>query len=294
MYKEIFDKITASDELRQKIEERIDSSMNTKKRFSVKVAVLAACLVLALSLGSFAAYRYLTASQAVKEMGDSTLALNFENGKEMNVTAEEAPYRATLLGTCSGAGLSDLGGADDEIYPERTYAVMAIERTDGQEVTYDDNIMISPLIQGLDPMRYSIFSLDGSSTGKIIGGVLYRVVECDSIECLADRQIYLAVYEGLAPNSAYSMDAATGEIRPKADYDGVNMLLNLDLDPAKADPVKAQALIDRADNRMSGADGGDIGDGEESEVAEDEIREIRLVEIDSESTAEKGFAIEKK
>ena len=272
MYNKIFDKITVDSGLKQKIEERIDGNMNNKKHFAFKTAALAACLALALSAGAFAAYRYLTAGQAARELGDEKLALSLDGGEIMNVAAEEAPYRAALLGTCSGKNLSDFGGSDGEISPERTYAVLAIERTDGREMTYDDNITVSPLIQGLDPMRYSIFSLGGGSSSTVIDGVMYRIVECDSIECLADRQLYLAVYEGLAPNSAYAMDADTGIISPKADYDGVNMLLELNLDPAKADPAKAQALIDRVEIRTSGEDNGN--------EPEDEAERYSVVEGD--------------
>ena len=106
MYKDMFEKITVNDELKQKIEERIDAKMKNKKSAGLKAAVLAACLVMVLSVGAFAAYRYLSASQAAKELGDNKLALSFENGQEMNVAAEDEPYRATLLGVCSGENLS--------------------------------------------------------------------------------------------------------------------------------------------------------------------------------------------
>ncbi len=260
MYKDMFEKITVNDELKQKIEERIDAKMKNKKSAGLKAAVLAACLVMVLSVGAFAAYRYLSASQAAKELGDNKLALSFENGQEMNVAAEDEPYRATLLGVCSGENLSDFSNSADEISPERTYAVLAVERTDGKEMTYDDRIMASPLIQGLDPMAFNVFTLNGGAAYDIIDGVLYHIIECDSIECLADRQLYMAVYQGIAPNSAYSMDAATGEITPKADYDGANMLIKLELDPAKADSAKARALIERINKEMGRGENADGAD----------------------------------
>ncbi len=289
MYNNLFDKIKPEESLRRKIEERIDANMKTKKSFPIKITVLAACLVLALSAGALAAYRFLSAGQAARELGDNKLAVSFEDGQAMDAAAQEDPYRATLLGVCSGENLSDFGQTGEDIFPERTYAVMAIERTDGREMTLDDGITVSPLIQGLDPMRYNIFSLEGSMTGKIIDGTLYRIVECDSIECLADRQIYLAVYDGLAPNSAYSMDADTGEISPKADYDGVNMLLELNLDPEKADPVKAQALIDRVEERMGG-EAYDETDEAPKLTAKGEDEKIILTETGSED--EKNFIVE--
>ena len=295
MYRELFDKINASDELKAKIEERIDASMKNKKGFSLKITLLAACLVLVLSVGAVAAYRYLTAGQAAREMGDKKLAISFDGGEEMNITAEESPYRATLLGVCSGENLSDFGSSDEEIAPERTYAVLAIERTDGTEVSLDDGLMVSPLVQGLDPMRFSVFSMGGSSTRRVVDGIMYWIVECDSIECLADRQMYMAVYDGLAPNTAYSMDAETGEISPKAEYDKVNMLLKFRLDPSKADPDKAQALIDRAGERVEGNDGGEDGDGG-GDAGEFRlvVGDPRMVVTDDGVEEEKVYIIEEK
>lgn len=283
MYNKLFEKMTVDDGLKKRVEERIDAEMKTKKPLIIKAALLAACMALALSAAAFAAYRYLSAEGAARELGDAKLAESFD-GESMNISAEDGGYRATLLGVRSGSELSELADSSDELSPERTYAVLALERTDGAEMTDADSLMVSPLISGLNPRDFNVFTLGGSSVRKVIDGVEYRIVDCDSIECFADRPLYIAVYEGMAPNSAYVMDGESGLIAPKPDCEGTNMLIEFSLDPNKADPDKAQALIDRANEEMSPQSEGDALRAalapEEYSESENEAAASRLIAVE--------------
>ncbi len=60
-------------------------------------------------------------------------------------------------------------------------------------MTFDDSILILPLIDGLKPWEYNIYTMHGIYGAQITDGVLYRIIEFDSIGCFADRNVYMAV-----------------------------------------------------------------------------------------------------
>lgn len=81
---------------------------------------------------------------------------------------------------------------------------------------------------------------DSREVADALGGVLYRIIEFDSIELFADRSIYMAVLSDMFINNrAYSYDEETGAIAPREDYGGTNLLIKLKLDKSKAVPARA-------------------------------------------------------
>ena len=71
----------------------------------------------------------------------------------------------------------------------------------------------------------------------------------------ADRGIYIGVSESMAyDNHAYSYDESSGELNRNESYQGVNALFVLTIDPAKADPEKAAAIIDSMDDFEPGGE----------------------------------------
>ena len=252
MYKNLFDKITTENNLRQKIEERIDAKMKTRKKPIMKIAVVAACITLIFSIAALAAYRYLSAEKVAEELGDQKLASYFGDSESIAFSHVETDGddRAMLLGIRSGENISDFGGSQWDVVPERTYVALVVERIDGTEMTYDDNLMVSPFIQGLDPWQFNVFTMGGSRTSKIIDGALYVIVECDSIECFADRQLYLGIYNGMNPKDMYCMDKETGLISPDPDYKGMNILFDFSIDESKADTAKADEYVRRIREEM--------------------------------------------
>lgn len=95
--------------------------------------------------------------------------------------------------------------------------------------------MASPLIQGLNPAEYNIYSMGGGATYYVENGICYMIVCCDSIEMFADRQIYLAVTQGPDHKTGYEYDNSSGLISRGEDFDGINALFSLHLDASKAD-----------------------------------------------------------
>lgn len=224
----------------------------TKKTHSIKtIAVLAAAILCLVCSTVFAAYHLMSARDVADSLGDTKLAQYFEKQGTVSDTITDGDYKATVLGITSGQNLSDFKSSSWEIFSERTYAVVAVEKTDGSAMTYDDEILVTPLIQGLKPWQYNIFTMNGGYTADIIDGVLYRIIEFDSIEYFADREIYMAVLsEPFLNNASYAFDEVTGKISPKEDYNGTNILIPLNLDKSKADPEKAQAYLDKLNEQV--------------------------------------------
>lgn len=260
--------------------------LNMSKRYDfTRIALIAAVILVLAGTTVFASYRLLGAKDAVNTIGDTKLAQYFEKQGNVSDTVTDGAYKATVLGIVSGENLSSFKSSSWEIFPERTYAVTAIEKTDGSEMTYDDEILVTPLIEGLSPWQYNIFTMNGSYTADIIDGVLYRIIEVDSIEYFADRNVYMAIVsDGFLNNKQYTYDEATGTIEPKEDYDGTNILIKLPFDKSKANPQKAAEYLNKLNE--------DMKESEDTENTEDTENVTEVVITDE--MLEKGEMIEKK
>lgn len=223
--------------------------MNRNKKWMAAAAAVACVLAVTVSVG--AAGRYLSSRQVAEEFNMDNMAKAFSegNGIEINQTQTYGDYNVTLLGVTSGANLG--WPQPEEIEKEKTYAVVAIEKTDGtpmpdgtddQEMPQD--FFVSPLIEGYNPLNFNVMTMDGSVTWDVINGVEYRIVECDNVEIFADHKLHLCVMDSTFYNKdAYNYDPETGVITPNADYTGMNLLFDLPLDASKADPQKVEEYL---------------------------------------------------
>ena len=235
-----------SEQLNGKIMEQIKESGKLKmSRRRVQIAVAIVLCVLIIPTSVYAAYRYLLPKEAAYIMQDEKLGEAFDkDGKAVLETKTDGDYKVTFLGQVTGESISERTGSAWELQPERIYIAVAIERVDGKEMTYDESLFISPLIQGLRPWTYNIATMNGSYMEKIIDGVRYRIIECDNIEMFADKELYLAVSNtNFYSTDAYSFDEVTGLITVNEAYAGTNLLFDIELDPSKADHAKVEKYI---------------------------------------------------
>ncbi|MFC4775449.1 hypothetical protein ACFO9Q_01450 [Paenibacillus sp. GCM10023252] len=227
------------------------SQTNYKYRKGLSAGLLAAVLLLVLSVSAYAATQLFSAQLVVEHLGDQMLADAFESKDaiQINQTKASGDYRFTLHGLVSGAGLSKFHRKD--VYPDRTYAVVSISTQDGRPMpsTHDPEygkapFFVTPLIKGLKPWQFNIASMKGAYSETVIDGVMYRLIECDQVEMFADKGVYLAI-SGTTFYSikAFSYDENTGEIHAREDYPGAAVLFDLPLDVTKADPAKAEAYL---------------------------------------------------
>ena len=241
-----------SEELNNKILLRAKENENMKLR-KKRIFIITAA----------AAIRYLAPKEIAQSVSDNSLARAFESkdAVEVNETQEYGGYRVTFLGVISGSGLSDFTASADGVELEdRTYAVTAIEKSDGTPMpsASDDNygevsFLVSPLIKGLNPVQFNAFTMNGGYTDIVKDGILYRLAECDNVEMFADRGAYLCVSTSMTYDiNAYNYDEKTGDITRNNNYDGLNALFELPLDKSRADRDEADKYIKEINSMFEG------------------------------------------
>ncbi|MBP0965799.1 MAG: hypothetical protein J5999_11010 [Oscillospiraceae bacterium] len=272
-----------NDEILERAKEKSIMSKTGNKK--VKIAIIACAAAAVCTLTAAAAYRLLSPSEAAERVDNPALSQAFE-GENAVLTGEtrtDGEYSVTFLGAVSGknSNISDnLYFLNGELLDERTYAVVAISRTDGKPME-DAPLFVSPYIKGLDPLKYNIATMKGGYRGFAENGVVYRIISCDNIEMFADRGLYIGVSDadGVFFNrDAYNYNAETGEITENPDFDGVNLLFDLPIDVSKADPDAAAEYINKMEIFFGGGtDSEEPSEGEgvpEPEVTAEAVSEF--------------------
>lgn len=230
---------------KQKItEEQNMSTTKTKRKWYV--SLVAAAMIAAISLTAFAAYYLLTPKDVATRLERYELAEVFsKNDTTFDIPSQASGnYTIELLGMTSGKNLDKV--VETDVDKELTYIVGAISKTDGTAMTDYSNLMITPLVEGYKPWQINIFTLgSGGKHTFIYEGVEYFLVECNSIEIFADKQVYIAVYEGCAPSTTEFDVADNGAISFKESYTGTKALFEIPLDKSKADSDAVKALLDK-------------------------------------------------
>ena len=243
--------------LNQKILNRIGekSVMVERERGRVSVAIIITALLLCISSATiYAAWKHLSSSDVARNIQDIKLSEVFlsEQALIINETQSYGDYSVTLLSIVSGEMLSEYPRyKNGSIVEDRTYAVVAIENTNGVSIpdTSEDDygkleFFASPLIGGYNPAFYNIAGMSGNYTDMVQDGILYRLLECDNVEIFADHDLYLCVSAGMFYNAeAYYYDKLTGKISRNEEYEGLNALFDLPVDSSKANPEKAAEYI---------------------------------------------------
>lgn len=284
-------------EIVRKSEESSDRRTKMEKSYSIRrvcIAGLVAVLVLTSGGGVYAAMKWKTANEAADMLGDKKLAEAFGK-QESDMTVEEAgDYRVVLLGVVSGEDITDkIFTSDDGIETDRSYAAVAIEKLDGSEMTYDDEIMVSPLIQGMKPWQFNIATTNGGACSKIVDGIEYRIADMDNIEIFGDREIYLAVTDnGFNFADGYTYNDDTGIIARNEAYEGLNLLFKLSCDPSKADSAAADAYLKSMEEEMSSSEETSESENDTDEASGEEnvewITGENIVGFNAEAVKEKG------
>lgn len=250
--------------------------MRRNKKWTAAAAAAACVLAVSVSVG--AAGHYLNSRQVAENFDMDNMAKAFSEGDgiEINETQSWGGYNVTLMGVASGKNLGWALEGSGQSEDDKTYAIVAFERADGTPMPdgTDDNAVpeeyfISPLIHGYNPVNFNAMTMDGGLTWKVIDGVRYCIVECDNVEIFADHKLYLCVMNEMMYNKvAYDYDPATGEIRPNADYAGMNLLFGLPLDAGRADPKAVEEYLSTFTVMFPDADKADAGGAAEPQEYE--------------------------
>lgn len=232
--------------LHQKVMQNWKEKTGMKKRNYYKAAAAAAAVVLASTITVGAAMRFFTPKEAASELSGVEAAELFESDDAVyiNETQEGKQYNYTLLGITEGANILQLDTEGERLDKDAFYAVVAVSNKDGSNLSLNDfwdsenGHFISPLIQGLEPWRYNIASMNGGYSEMEKNGVVYRMINCDKIGYFADRNLYLCISDtNFYETDAYDYDEQSGLITRNEDYEGTNLLFDL---PIKSDRANAR------------------------------------------------------
>jgi hypothetical protein len=192
-------------------------------------------------------------SEVADMFGEDVLsgAFDSEDAVNINSSVTSGNYTFTLLSVLSGKELRDKSYYNSETQDDRTYAVVAIQNADGTPMSFDYiygepgvSFFASPLVKGLKPWLVNALTLHGGYSETIADGVLYRILECDTVAMFADRGLYFAISTSIFFNKdAFIYDEQTGEITANPDFDGASVIFNLPLDKSLADPEKAEEYL---------------------------------------------------
>ncbi len=253
-YRKAFDELSFSadfqertaDLLRNRARELEKERTNMTIRKTKKIAVLIAACIALLAVSVSAAMLWLSPAQVAEEYDQPLLAEAFKGpgAISINETVESGDFSITLLGLVSGR---DLDVLNPDLEMDHTYSVLALRRLDGtplENETFDfGSYTMTPLVAGCSPVAVNNWTLDAFAQGFAKDGVYYYLLDTASIEMFADRTVYMAFYEGFAPNNNIFTVAGDGSISFAADFTGVHALFTLPLDPAKADRAAADAFV---------------------------------------------------
>lgn len=223
------------------------SEMKNKRRLSIAAAAAICVLAVSTTVAVAATVRYLSREEIIKEVKDPYAENAFKNGTtlDINQTVETGDYRFRVYSIATQEKLTENGL--NEGLEGGTYVIVSIERIDGTSMLddyHEKTFLVSPLIQGLEPWSYNIFSMGGSYTQKIKDGILYRIIKCDEIALFADRQIYLSILDDtFYQKDAYHYNEVDGTISREESYDGINLLFELPIDKSRADKEKAAQYL---------------------------------------------------
>lgn len=233
--------------LRQRARELEKEKRNVKFSKTKKLAVSLAAAVALLVVSVSAALVWLTPSQVAEQFGNALLAEAFEGpgAIEINETVETGDFAVTLMGLVSGEDLDTLNPDPGSAH---TYAVLSVRRLDGEPLdneTFDFGAYtMTPLVAGCSPVAVNSWTLNAGASGFAQDGLYYYLLDTESIEKFADRAVYMAFYEGGVPNNTIFTVNDDGTVAFCDDFNGVQALFTLPLDPAKADPAAADAFLE--------------------------------------------------
>lgn len=265
-------------------------STTYKKQKILKLAACICTFVLFASITTFAAIKYFSPSDVAMEFQDKSLAKAFESDTSViiNETQSFKDYNVTFLGTVSGEDLSDFvsesSAASFDLAKGRTYAIVAIEKSDGSPMpdTSDSNygtvpFFVSPYIKGENPNLVNAVTMNGNYCDTVNNGIMYRIAECDNMEVFADREVYLGVSSSrFYEPDIYTWNEKDGTLTPNPDYDGVNALFTLPLDKSKADPSAADIYLNAV---LNGDENEEANSENDNTLEEEDI--IKLEDLDT-------------
>ncbi len=241
--------------MHQAANKKEEKPLNIRK--SMRIAIAVAVIATLLTGTVFAISSLLSASQVADMLEENAIARAFESEDALiiNESQQVDDYLVTLHGIVSGEGVAAISGG---ITADRSYVVISISYADGREFDPCDDLPMhfTPLIDGYEPWKVNMFSLNSCAVSTGVDGVMYCLYEMDSLEMFADSRVRIFGYDrGLvAPSSEVFSIGADGVIDYNENYNGLRVIFELPMDKSKADPEAVQEWLKRWEEESSSAE----------------------------------------
>ena len=236
------------------LKEKATMKKSIFKSFGVTAAAILALLFVTTT--AFAAWHFLRPSEIVEKTENAALSAAFESENAINInqSVTSGNHIVTLLAIVSGDDITDhpIYNSTGEILRDRTYAVLAIQNTDGSPMPSPmdaeyQTFAVSPFIRGEATWRINAFTMNSGSINMVVDGIMYVVADFTNLTKFADRGVYLGVNSGLMMGDildAFEFNEQTGEITANPSFDGTNAIFNLPLDTSLANPEEAERFLE--------------------------------------------------
>lgn len=207
---------------------------------SVRIILAAAIFVLLMTVTVFAISGMLSARDVAEKIGENRVAESFDRQEYTPKTVTDKGYTVSFLGVVKGERF-----LSDDIKADCSYFAVAVASADGSALSLVDGnpLGMSVIIEGYPAWKINSWSLNTSAHGTEENGILYYLYNCENLEIFADRNVYLAVYEGYIPSLDIITMKDSGEFEFAESYEGFKALFRLPLDTAKANPEAAAEIL---------------------------------------------------
>lgn len=243
-YKQQINNISFSADFEQKTVGLMKSAAERKERTTMKkpvrILIAAVMIIAVISVTAFAISNLLSARDVAEHFGENKLAESFGQQNYEAETVTDKGYTVSFLGLVKGERFES-----ESVESDCSYYVVSVASEDGSPLSVADGnpLGMSVIIEGYPAWKINTWSLNTSASGMEENGVLYYLYDCENLEIFADKNVYLAVYEGFVPgldiitmNSDGTFDFAKG-------YNGFKAMFRFPLDPSKADPETANEIL---------------------------------------------------
>lgn len=206
----------------------------------VKIVVAAILIIAVISVTAFAVSGLLSARDVAERFGESHVADSFVNQNYNAETVTDKGYTVSFLGVVKGERFED-----ENVKADCSYFVVSVASADGSELSLADGnpLGMSVIIEGYPAWKINTWSLNTNANGTEENGVLYYLYECENLEIFADKNVYLAVYEGFVPGLDIINMKDNGEFEFVKTYKGFKAMFRIPLDPSKANPEASDEIL---------------------------------------------------
>lgn len=206
----------------------------------VRILVAAILIIAIISVTAYAISGLLSAGDVAERFGYSSVADSFEQNGYASESVTGKGYTVSFLGLVNGERFES-----DSVKSDCSYYVVSVAREDGLPLALSEGnpLGMSVIIEGYPAWKINTWSLNTSANGMEENGILYYLYDCENLEIFADKNVYLAVYEGFVPGVSIININPDGKFGFAESYSGFRAMFKIPLDPSKANPEAANEIL---------------------------------------------------